>query len=77
VGARFPWFDYEVFSPLPADINTHRWMKKLAADVLEKLKEKHGEFVWINWDDVDELRIDFLVSRLTESSSTKPNAIEL
>jgi len=52
-------------------------MKKLAADVLEKLKEKHGEFVWINWDDVDELRIDFLVSRLTESSSTKPNAIEL
>jgi len=33
------WSDYEVFSPSRADIITRRWTKKLAADVLEKLKE--------------------------------------
>jgi len=42
----------EVFSPFPADI-TQRSMKKLAADVLEKMKQEYGEFVWIKWDDVD------------------------
>jgi len=76
VGAHFPWSDYEVFSPSRADIITRRWTKNFAADVLEKLKDNHGAFVTVNWDDVDE-SIEFLVFRLTESSSAKPNAIEL
>jgi len=67
---------YRLFSPSRADIISRRWTKYFAANVLEELKDNFGASVTVNWGDVNE-SIDFLVFRLTESSSVEPNAIEL